>query len=85
MLFHLVFIYSFHSQHNLDQWYERDFLFVLFLRMSLMRSRYRELGLKLIKPNEDFPHQPNKSPMVDDKKDDRVGNAIKMLFKEPLG
>jgi hypothetical protein len=49
-----------------------------------MRSGYRELGLKLISLGEDHSHQPKWPPMVEEKRDDGVGDPIKLLLKESL-
>jgi hypothetical protein len=41
-------------------------------------------GLELIDPTEGFAHQPKWLPMVTEKKDDRVGDPIKMLLEKDL-
>jgi hypothetical protein len=52
--------------------------------MSLKRSRYKELGLKLIKPGENFPHQSKRPPIIDEKKDDGAGDPMELLLQEAL-
>jgi hypothetical protein len=50
--------------------------------MSLTKSGYMKLGIEPIEPLPDRLHQARQQPMGDEKKDDGVGNPIKMLLKE---
>ena len=52
--------------------------------MSLMRSRYKELGLDLVEPLQDHPHKPQRPSMVEEKKDEGAGHPIKILLEEAL-
>jgi hypothetical protein len=53
---------SFHSQYNLDQWYQSNLLLVISWCMSPMRSGYRELGLELVSLGDDHSHRPSNLP-----------------------
>jgi hypothetical protein len=83
-VFFVIFILSFHSLINLDQWYQSSFLFVVSPCMSSMRSRYKELGLELVELGKDHSFQPKQPPMVEEKRDDGAGDPIKMLLEESL-
>jgi hypothetical protein len=48
-----------------------------------MRSGYRDLGLKLVSLEDNHSRLPNQPPMVEEKRDDRVGDLFKTLFEEP--
>ena len=74
----------FRSCLNLDQWYQSSLLFFSFLCMSPTRSGYKELGLELVEPLQYQPRKSQRPPMVDEKKDERVGDPIKILLKEAL-
>ena len=52
--------------------------------MSPTRSRYKELGLKIIDPLKDDPCQTQWPHMEEEMKDDGVGDPIKSLFGEAL-
>ena len=52
--------------------------------MSPMRSGYKELGLDLVEPLQDQPRKPWRMPMRDEKKDEGVGDPIKILLKDAL-
>jgi hypothetical protein len=52
--------------------------------MSPIRSEYKKLGLELIEPLPCQSHQAQKKPMGDEKKDDGVGDPIKMMLEEAL-
>jgi hypothetical protein len=52
--------------------------------MSSMRSRYRELGLKLVSFEDNFSHTPKKPSMVGENKYDRTEDPFKMLLEESL-
>jgi hypothetical protein len=45
--------------------------------------RYRELGLKLVSLEENHSLPPKKPPMVEEKRDDGVGDPIKLLLRNP--
>ena len=49
-----------------------------------MTSRYKELGLELVKPLQDKPRKSQRPPMADEKKDEGAGDPIKILLKEAL-
>eukprot|EP00253_Pinus_taeda_P023471 PITA_23471 len=49
-----------------------------------MRSGYKELGLELVKPLQDQPRKSRRPPMEDEKKDEGVGDLIKILLEEAL-
>jgi len=75
----------FHSCLNSDQWYESGLLFFsVFLCMSATRSGYKELGLELVEPLQDQPRKSRRPPMADEKKDEGVGDPIKILLEEAL-
>jgi hypothetical protein len=70
---------------NLDQWYQSGLLFIYFSScMSLTRSGYKKLGLEPIEPLQDRSRRAQQQPMGDEKKDDGVGDPIKMLLEESL-
>ena len=52
--------------------------------MSPTRSAYKELGLNLVEPLQYQPSKPQWLPMGDEKKDEGVGDPIKILLKEAL-
>ena len=52
--------------------------------MSPTRSGYRELGLEQVQLEEGRPRQTTPPPMAEEKRDDRVGDPIKMLLEETL-
>jgi hypothetical protein len=52
--------------------------------MSSKRSRYRELGLKLVYVEDNHSFSPKKPPMAKEKRDDGARDPIKLLLKEPL-
>jgi len=49
-----------------------------------MRSRYKELGLKLVEPLQDQPRKPQQPPMVEQKKDEGARDPYKILLEEAL-
>jgi hypothetical protein len=82
---YIFFIFvSFHSQNNLDQWYQSSLLLVISQSRSPMRSGYRELGLKLVSLEDNHSRQPKQPPMVEEKRDDRAGDPFKTLLEESL-
>jgi hypothetical protein len=52
--------------------------------MSPTRLGYKELGLDLVEPLQDQPHKPRRTPMGEEKKDEGVGDPIKLLLEEAL-
>ena len=52
--------------------------------MSPTRSGYKELGLDLVEPLQDQPRKPQRTPMQDEKKDERAGDPIKIFLEEAL-
>jgi hypothetical protein len=82
--FHSYSCISFHYVYNLDQWYLSNMLFFISWCSSPTRSRYRELGLKIISLGEDHSHQPKQPPMVNEKRDDGAGDLIKLFLEEAL-
>ena len=52
--------------------------------MFPMRSRYRELGLKLVYLGEDHSRHPKRTPMEEEKRGNGEGDTIKLLRKESL-
>ena len=52
--------------------------------MSPTRSGYKELGLDLVEPLQDQPRKPRWSLMGDEKKDEGVGDNIKIFLEEAL-
>ena len=49
-----------------------------------MRSRYKELGLKINEPLKDIPRRSQQPQMVEEKKDEGVGDPINLLLEEAL-
>ena len=49
-----------------------------------MRSRYKELGVELVKPLQDQPRKSRRPPMADEKKDEGARDPIKILLEEVL-
>ena len=52
--------------------------------MSPTRSGYKELGLDLVEPLQDQPRKPRRMPIWDEKKNEGVGDPIKILLEEAL-
>ena len=52
--------------------------------MSPTRLGYKELGLDLVEPLQDQPHKPRQALMREEKKDEEVGDPIKILLEEAL-
>jgi hypothetical protein len=50
--------------------------------MSPMRSKYRNLGLKLVCLEDNLSFTPNKPSMVEGKKNDRADDLINMLLEQ---
>ena len=58
--------------------------FSVFLCMSPIMLGYKELGLELVKPLQDQPRKSRWPPMADEKKDEGIGDPIKILLEEVL-
>jgi len=52
--------------------------------MSPTRLGYKELGLELVEPLQYQPHKSQQPPMADEKKDEGVGDPIKIFLEEAL-
>ena len=52
--------------------------------MSLTRLGYNELGLKITEPLKDDPHRTRQPHMLEENKDEGVGDPIKLLLEEAL-
>jgi hypothetical protein len=50
----VIFLLSFFSLINMDQWYQSNLLLVVSQCMSSMRLGYRELGLELVSLGDDL-------------------------------
>ena len=72
------------SYINLDQWYQSN---LLFLNPSLHvpnEGGYKELGLDLVEPLQDYPCKYRQPPMWDEKKDEGIEYPIKISLEEAL-
>ena len=58
--------------------------FFVFLSMSATRSRYKDLGLKLLELLQDCFHQPRQIRMVEENKDEGEGDPIKLFLEQSL-
>jgi hypothetical protein len=72
------------SKINLDQWYKSRLLLIVFQCISPTRSKYRNLGLKLVSLEENCSRTPKKPSMVDEKKNDVVDDPISLLLEQAL-
>jgi hypothetical protein len=52
--------------------------------MSMMRSEYINLGLKLVSLEENHSHMPKKPSMAEENKNDRANNSINLLLEKAL-
>jgi hypothetical protein len=52
--------------------------------MSLMRSKYRKLGLELVSLEVNLSRMPKKPSMVEEKKNDRSKDSINLLLEQAL-
>ena len=52
--------------------------------MSSTLSRYKELVLDLVEPLQDQPRKHRRPPMAEEKKDEGVGDPIKIFLEEAL-
>jgi hypothetical protein len=52
--------------------------------MSLTKSKYRKLGLKIVSLQENFSCTPKKPSMVEERKNYREDDSINMLFEQAL-
>jgi hypothetical protein len=69
----------------MDQWYQSDLLFVCFsLCMSLIRSVYKNLGLKLVDPLKYRSCRAQQQLMGNEKKYYGEGDHFKLLLEEAL-
>jgi hypothetical protein len=75
---------SFCAENNPDQWYQSILIIFFFQCMSLTRSEYRNLGLKLVSLEENNSLIPKKSSMVEEKKNDREKYSINHLLEQAL-
>jgi hypothetical protein len=82
--FIVIYMHSFHSENNLDQWYQSRLLLIIFQRMSPMRSEYSQLGLELVSLEENHSCTPKKPSMVVEKKNDSEKYSINMLLEQAL-
>ena len=48
------------------------------------RLGYKKLGLDLVEPFQDQPRKPRRPPMAKEKKDEGVGDPIKILLEEAI-
>ena len=83
--FIVIYLLSFGSKYNLDQWYQSRLLLIIFFQfMSPMRSEYIKLGLKLVSLEENPSRTPRKPSMVEEKKNDGEKNYINMFLEQAL-
>lgn len=73
-----------HSYINLDQWYQSGLFFLCFSLHVPNEVKIKELGLELVEPLHDQPRKSKLTPMVEEKKDEGVGDPIKILLEEAL-
>jgi hypothetical protein len=66
------------------QWYQSRLLSVVFQCMSSTRSRYTELGIKLVSLKDNLSHTPKKPSMVEENKNDGVKDFINPLLEQAL-
>ena len=52
--------------------------------MSPMRAGYKELGLDLVEPLQEWPRKSQQLPMGEEKKDEGIEYPIKILLEEAL-
>jgi hypothetical protein len=72
------------SQNNLDQWYQSSLLLVISQSRFPTRSGYRDLGLKLVSFEDNHSCYPKQPPMMEENRDDIVGDPFKTLLEESL-
>ena len=77
-----VYVLSFRSRINPDQWYHSNLLFDCFSAHVPTRFEYREFGLELV--SLDHSRHPKKTPTVEEKREDGAGHPIKPLLEESL-
>ena len=58
--------------------------FSIFICMSPTLSGYKALGLDLVEPLQDQPRKPRRPPMEEEKKDEGVGDPIKIFLEKAL-
>jgi hypothetical protein len=52
--------------------------------MYQMRLGYNQLGIKPIDPLQDWPRRTRRPPMVEEKRDNEVGDPFKFFLEESL-
>ena len=52
--------------------------------MSLMRSKYRNLGLELVSLEENFSHTPKKPSMEEENKNEGAKDSINLFIDQAL-
>ena len=77
-----VYFLSFSSRINPISGIRAICSLIVSQHMSLTRSEYREFGLELV--SLDHSRHPKRPPMVEEKRDDGVGDPIKSLLEESL-
>jgi hypothetical protein len=71
-------------ENNLDQWYQRRLLLIVFQCMSPTRSEYRKLDLDIVSLEDNLSHTPNKPSMVEEKKNNEEDDPISLLLEQAL-
>jgi hypothetical protein len=82
--FIVISFLSFHSENNLDQWYQSKLLLIVFQRMSPTRSKYSKLGRELVSLEENCSHMPKKPSMEKENKNGRVEDYINLFLEKAL-
>jgi hypothetical protein len=82
--FIVISLLSFHSENNLDQWYQSRLLLIIFQCMSPTRSEYSKLGLELVSLEENHSRTPKKPSMVAEKKNGGAKDSINLLLEQAL-
>jgi hypothetical protein len=82
--FIVISLLSFHSENNLDQWYQSKLLLIIFQCMSPTRSEYIKLGLELVSLEDNHSCMPKKPSMEAEKKNDEAEDSINMLLEQAL-
>ena len=82
--FFIISPLSFRAKNNLDQWYQRRLLLIVFQCMSLTRPEYSKLGLDLVSLEENHSCRPKKPSMAEEKKNDGAKDSINLLLEQAL-
>jgi hypothetical protein len=82
--FFIISLLSFRAENNLDQWYQRRLLLIIFQCMSPTRSKYSKLGLEIFSLEENHSHMPKKLSMAEENKTDRAKDSINLLLEQAL-